>query len=329
MRRRAFIVFAGAALVFPALAAAPPGRSFRIGFIAIADSFTQKSPNRFAWLALESELSKLGYREGDNLVIARRHGSGNPSGLKDAASALVQLNPQVIAAFGSQNVAAARQASATVPIVSYTDDLVALGFASSYAKPGGNVTGVSPSTSAVTLKQFELLVALVPAVQRVAWLRNPANPIFSASFGEEIDKAGAAFGVTASRFDAGSADALEATIGEIARQRFDAVLVPADVSFVQHRARLAALLLQHGLASASLDKVMLDAGLLLTYGVDVLDGIRRMASQIDKVLHGTPAGDIPIEFIDRFHLGINARTAKALGLTISQSILLRADRVID
>lgn len=306
-----------------------PGRTFRIGFIAISDSFTSASPNAFAWLALESGLRELGYREGQNLVIQRRHASGNPSRLKEAASELVMLKTEVIVAFGAQSVTAASQAGSAVPIVSYTDDLVALGLAASYTRPGGNVTGVSPSTSAVTLKQLELLVALLPGLRRVAWLRNPTNPIFSTAFGKNVENAGATFGVNVAAFDVGSADALEAVVGQIARQGFEAVLIPADVFFAQHRARLAALLLQHRLPSASLDRVMLDAGVLMTYGADSLDGIRRMASHVDKILRGTSPGEIPIEFIDRHQLGINARTARVLGITVPQSILLRADRVIE
>ena len=329
-RARRNLLLAAAAMALASTAAAQPRMPVRrIGFIAIDDAFTAGSPNAFAWLALESKLRELGYREGENLVIERRHASGDPSRLKDAASELVKLKTEVIVAFGAQSVTAASQASSAVPIVSYTNDLAALGLAASYAKPGGNVTGVSPSTSAVTLKELEILVALVPGLRRVAWLRNPTNPVFSTTFREEIEKAGATLGVRAIPFDAGSADALEAAVTEIARLGFEAVLVPADVSFVQHRARLAALLLRHRLPSASLDRVMLDAGLLMTYGVDVLDGIRRMAAHIDKILRGTSPGEIPIEFIDRFQLGINARTARVLGITVPQSILLRADRVIE
>jgi len=329
MKRRAFIVLAGGALIVPALAAAQSGRRARIGFLAFPDAFASGAPNRIGWLAIESELARLGYREGENLTIERRHASGDPSRLKDAASALLNLAPEVIITFGAQSVTAARQATGTVPIVSYTNDLVAPGLAASFARPGGNVTGVSPSTSTLTIKQFEILRQLVPGARRVAWLRNPSNVIFTRAFGEEIEKAGATLGVTAMRFDAGSADALDATVREIARQGFDAVLVPADVVFVQHRARLAAQLLQYRLPGASLDKIMLDAGFLVTYGVDVLDGIRRMANHIDKILRGTPPGDIPIEFIERFQLGINLRTAKALGVTVPQTVLIRADRVIE
>ena len=207
------------------------GRTFRIGFIAISDSFTSGSPNAFAWLALESRLRELGYREGENLGIERRHASGDPSRLKDAASELVKLKPEVIVAFGAQAVTAASQASSTVPIVSYTGDPVALGFAASYSKPGGNVTGVSPSTSAATLKEFEILVELVPRLRRVAWLRNPTNPIFSTTFGEAVEKAGVTLGVRAIPFDAGSADALEAAVTEIARLGFEAVLVRKHVNY--------------------------------------------------------------------------------------------------
>ena len=329
MDRRRFVVFIGGALLLPALAAAQSGRRPRIGFLALPDAFASGAPNRFGWAALESELGKLGYHEGGNVDIERRHASGVPARLKEAAGKLVDLKADVIVTFGAQSVTATSRATGTVPIVSYTNDLVALGLAASFARPGGNVTGVSPSTSTITIKQFEILRELVPGARRVAWLRNPSNAIFTTAFGKEMEAAGATLGASVKRFDAASADELDAAVREIAEQGFDAVVVPADVMFVQHRARLAAQLLQHRLPSASLDKVMLDAGMLMTYGVDVLDGIRRMATHVDKILRGTPAGEIPIEFIERFQFGINLRTAKALGLTIPKTVFLRADRVIE
>lgn len=327
--RRRVLLAAGTLLAAPRLFAQRTATARRIGFLAVPNAFEKTSPNHYAWNALESALRDLGYREGDSLQIERRHASGDIARLPEVASQLIKSAPEVVVVFGAQSTMAAYKASKTVPIVSYSGDLVKLGLASSYAHPGENVTGVSPSTLDVTLKKVELLRELIPKMQRIAWLLNPSNQYLAKQVAEGLERGAPALGVTAIRFDAGSVEALEAAIRKISLQRFDAVLIPADVFFVEHRARLSELLLRYRLASVSLDRVMLDAGILMTYGVDLLDGIRRMAGQVDKILRGAPAGTIPIDFIERFSLGINAKTARALGITIPRSILVRSDRVIE
>jgi putative ABC transport system substrate-binding protein len=334
VNRRDFLIAAGALTSVPLARAQQPSLR-RVGFLAFADNFSKQSPLSFAWRTIESILGQEGFREGDNLVIARRHAGGKQSGVAGAARELVAQKPEVVLAFGSQAIDAVRAADPEMPIVGYTSDAVALGYAASYARPGGRITGVSPSSLPMTVKQLELLVALVPGLRRVAWLRNRPSTAdrgqlaFDARVAEDIAHASARLGVAAVAFDATAADEFDAVIAEIARQGFGAVLIPADILYVNHRQRLAARLLEHRLPSASMDMQMLDAGVLVIYGAVVLEGIRRMGEKVVQILRGTPPGEIPFEFIERFQFGMNLKTAGQLGIAVPQALLLRADRVIE
>lgn len=331
---RLVVAFPGAALLAP-LAHAQQRLVRRVGFLAFADNFSKHSPLSFAWRTIEGILAQEGFREGDNLVIARRHAAGRQSRVGDAARELIAQKPEVVLAFGSQAIDAVRAADPEMPIVGYTSDAVALGYAASYARPGNRVTGVSPSSLPMTVKQLELLVALVPDLRRVAWLRNRPSTAdrgqkaFDARVAQDIAQASAQLGVTAVAFDATTADEFDGVIAEIARQGFGAVLIPADILYVNHRQRLGARLLEHRLPSASMDMQMLDAGVLVIYGAVVLDGIRRMGNKAVQILRGTPPGEIPFEFIERFQFGVNLKTAGELGIAVPKSILLRADRVVE
>jgi len=326
-RRR--ILLAASAFLAVTLVRAQGKSPRRIGFLALPNAFDEANPNNVAWRALEDALGRLGFREGPSLVIVRRHAGGEAARLRDAAAELAIAKVDVIAAFGGQNVRAAREATQAIPIVGYSGVLVESGFAESYPRPGRNVTGVSPSSTDVSQKQLEFLVVSVPGLRRVAWLRNSTNPFFSEAFTRRVAASAQRLGVAATPFEVSTAEALEVTIPEIARQEFGAVLVPSDIVYVALRHRLAQLLLKYRLPSASLDRIMLDAGLLLNYGVDFEYGIRRMASQIDQILRGVSPSVIPVEVIESFALGVNMRTARALGLTIPQSVILRADRFIE
>jgi ABC-type uncharacterized transport system substrate-binding protein len=330
MRRREFIAFFGGA--FPALLVRAQERQgiHRIGFIALVDSFAPGHPLKITWDTLESRLSELGWREGHNLSIERRHAHGDQKRYAEAADALVDSRVEVVVAFGMQPITALLAANPEIPIVAYTGDPVKLGLAASYARPGRNVTGVASQTPDLAMKQLELLRDVKPGLARVAWLNNPSNQFFARSgIRELIEQAGAKLGVNTVQFDVGSAERLEGAIREIGKQGFQAVLIPADISYVRNAKRLSDLLIASHLVSASQDMVMAQSGVLVTYGPDVLDGVRRMADHIDRILRGTRPGEIPIEFVRRFRLAVNAKTARALGLTIPQSVLLRADRVIE
>ena len=328
VRRRQFLI-ASSALVAAPLVRAQDKAPQRVGFLALTNAFTETSPNNLVWRELEQALGMLGYREGGTVVIERRHAGGNAARLRATAIELVKSKVEVIVVFGMQNIKAAREATQSIPIVGYGAALVEGGFAESYARPGRNVTGVSPSTTDVSQKQLEFLVAAAPHVRRVAWLRNPTNSFFSESFTRRIDKSAVYLGISARPFEVSTVDAVEAAIPEIARQGFEAVLVPSEVVYFQMRKRLARLLLTHKLPSVTMDRIMLDEGFLLIYGVDFVQGVRRMASQIERILKGASPATIPIEIPEVFTLEVNLKTARVLGLTIPQSLLLRADRVIE
>jgi len=328
MKRRDLLVLVASSMVAPLTRG--EGRAMRrIGFIALGDSFAKQSPLNFAWRAIEQSLAGEGFREGHNLVIERRHASGKVAGLAEAATQLAALKPEVVVAFASQAIDAVRAASSTIPIVAYTSDAVALGYAKSYARPGGRITGVSPSNLELVVKQLELLARFVPGLRRIAWLRNRDNRPFVELLEKVIKGAASQLGVVTAAIDAASGDEIEGAIAEIVGQGYGAVLVPGDILYIRHRERIGALLLEHRLPSASFDRLLLKAGILLTIGVDVAYASGRMGLQIAKILNGVPPGEIPFDFIGRFQTGINLKTARVLGLTVPPEMLLRADEIIE
>jgi len=328
MKRRDLLVLVASAMVAP-LARGEEHAMRRIGFIAFTDSFAKQSPLNFAWRAIEQSLAREGFREGHNLVIERRHASGKVAGLAEAATQLAALKPEVVVAFASQAIDAVRAASSTIPIVAYTSDAVALGYAKSYARPGGRITGVSPSNLELVVKQLELLAAFLPGLKRIAWLRNRDNRPFVELLGKVIEGAAVQLGVVTAAVDAANREEIEGAIAEIVGQGYGAVLVPGDILYIRHRERIGALLLEHRLPSASFDRLLLKAGILLTIGVDVAYASGRIGLQIAKILNGVPPSEIPFDFIGRFQTGINLKTARVLGLTVPPEMLLRADEIIE
>jgi len=328
MKRRDLLVLAAGSLLAP-LARGEEPTMRRVGFIAIGDSFSKQSPLNFAWRAIEQSLAREGFREGQNLVIERRHASGRIAGLADAATELVALKPEVIAAFASQTIDAVRAATRETPIVAFTSDAVALGYAQSYARPGGTITGVSPSNLELVVKQLELLVRFVPGLRRVAWLRNRDNRPFVELLGKVIKRAASQLGVVTVAVDAASGDEIEGAVAEIVRQRYGAVLIPGDILYIRNRKRVGALLLEHRLPSVSFDRLLLKAGVLLTIGVDIAYASGRMGLQIAKILNGAHPSEVPFDFVGRFQTGINMKTARVLGLTVPAEMLLRADEVVE
>jgi ABC-type uncharacterized transport system substrate-binding protein len=275
---------------------------------------------------LQWSFCQLGYVEGQNIAIEARWGA--PNQLPALATELVRLKVDVIHAIGPVAIGAATQATAAVPIVMMTSgDPVALGFVESLARPGGNVTGVSFLGEQLNGKLLELLKQAVPKTSHVAILWNPANGTH-AGYLREAQAAARPLGVTIQPLEVRSPDDFDRVFGHIARERGDAVILLLDPLFTANLRDIAALAAKSRLPALYGVRELADAGGLMTYGPNLLELNRQMASYIDKILKGARPADLPVEQPTKFELIINMKTAKVPGLTIPQSLLLRADQVI-
>jgi ABC-type uncharacterized transport system substrate-binding protein len=274
-------------------------------------------------------LRELGYVEGRNVTIEWRWAEGRLEQLPGLAAELVQLPVDVIVVGATSSARAARNATTTIPIVmTMIPDPVAAGLVQSLARPGGNITGMSLMTPELSAKQLELLREVVPTVSRVGVLRNPVGT------GHRITINAAEIAARAMRLDLRLVDArgpddFEAAFAVLRRERAGAVLVLANPTFFAHRRRLVEA------ANASRLPVLygttehVHAGGLMAYAASVAESYRRGAAFVDKILKGAKPADLPVEQPTRFELIVNLKTAKVLGLTIPQSVLLRADEVIE
>jgi putative ABC transport system substrate-binding protein len=321
-RRKLLLAFAAA----PFCVFAQSARPARIGWLWIGE------PGRAEWILgpLRQGLRELNYIEGKHYVLESRLADGKVDRLPTLAAELAQLKVDVIVASGAQAVTAARQATSSIPIVMATGGTnpVASGFVSSLARPGGNTTGISNMASDFSGKLIELLAAARPGLARIAVLINPANTGLRADL-KSIQSAAAEGGIRALPFEAGSAEEIERAFAGMPREKVGAVIVTVDGLFIHQRRQIAELAAQHRLASISGNREFAEAGGLMSYGLNFQDGFRRAASFVDKILKGAKPGELPVEQPTKFEFLLNRRTAAALGVTIPQPILLRADAVID
>ena len=274
-------------------------------------------------------LRELGWFEGDNLVIEWRFGDGQAERLPTLAAELVRLNVNLIVVPSTPTAVAARNATRSIPLVSVGgNDPVALGFAASLARPGGNFTGLTVSLGPeIAGKQVELLKAAVPTISRMAALWNPVTPGNALALKEA---AAAARGLKVEFYprEARGVGDFDGAFTAMKTKRAGALLVLADVMFVTHRLRLARLAATHRLPAMYSQREFVDDGGLMSYNADVSENFRRAATYVDKILKGATPGDLPIERPTKFVLAINLKAAKALGLTIPEALVQRADEVI-
>jgi putative ABC transport system substrate-binding protein len=273
-------------------------------------------------------MREFGYVEGKNLVIEWRFDDRSER-LPDLAAELVQLKLDVIVSGSSQAISALQKATTTIPIVMATSgDPIGSGFVKSLARPGGNITGLSNLTSDIGIKQLELLLSIVPKLSRVAVLVNPVNPSL-VTFLKNVQSAAQAGSVTVLPVEARTAQEIEIAFATITQGNARAVVVPTDALFIQNYRKIAELAMKNRLPSVSQVREYVEAGGLVSYGPNLAEQFRRAATYVDKIFKGAKPGDLPVEQSTRFELLVNVKTAKALGLTIPQSVLLRADRVIE
>ncbi len=274
-------------------------------------------------------MRKLGYVEGKNLTIEWRFADSQSERLPALAEELVSLKLDVLVAGSSQAIRALQKATATIPIVMATSgDPVGSGFVQSLARPGGNITGLSNLLGDASPKLLELMLGMVPKLSRVAYLVNPVNSALATSL-RNLQSAAQAVGVGVVPTEARTALEIEAAFSAIVEGNLKAVLLASDSLFIQQARRLAELATKHQLYSVASFREYAEAGGLASYGPNLAEQFQRSATYVDKIFKGAKPADLPVEQSAVFELLLNARAAKALGLTIPSELLLRANRVIE
>jgi putative ABC transport system substrate-binding protein len=329
--RRRFLraVVAGLLAASVAAEAQTTAKIARIGYLTAADVATAPYHLREAFL---KGLRDLGYVEGRNLVIEYRSADGKIERLPALAAELVALKVDVILAPASAHVLAAKQATSTIPIVfTSSGDPVASGLVTSLARPGGNVTGLSIVIADLVGKCLEQLAQAVPGVSRVAVLWNPGDSPERTERDtlKRAEAAGRALGVRLQFVEVRGPVDFDRAFSEMTGARAGALTVLPSTMFFGERRRLVDLAAKNRLPAVYSSRDFVDAGGLMSYGPDYADVFRRAATYVDKILKGAKPGDLPVEQPTKFELVINLKTAKALGLTIPPSLLLRADQVIE
>jgi ABC-type uncharacterized transport system substrate-binding protein len=300
------------------------GRTVTIGYLG------NSSPSLESNLveAFREGLRQLGYVEGHNLIIKYQWAEGQQERSAVLAAELVRLKPDVILTSGTLGTLAAKQATQSIPIVTaIVGDPVAAGLVSSLAKPGGNVTGLSTLAPELSGKRLELFKQAVPKLSRVVALLNPANPFTTIAW-KATQPAADALGVKLQPVEARSPNDLDRAFATIKEARPNGLIVLPDRLLLAYRASIVQFMAKNRLPGMFPFREFVQEGGLMAYGPDYTDMFRRAATFVDKILKGAKPADLPIEQPTKFDLVINLKTAKALGLTIPQSFLVRADEII-
>lgn len=324
-RRNAVFALLALGITPPAAEAQQTGKVYRIGFLGN----TRSTPEFLVGVeAFRQGLRERGWVEGQNILIEYRWAEGKFDRLPELAAELVRLNVDLIFAQSSIYVEAARRATLTIPIVFSTHaDPVGTGHVASLRRPGGNITGLALMQTEFTVKGLQLLKEAVPGATRIAVLWNPATPSHGPGL-KAVEAAASALGVEVQPLAVRGPDDFEGIFSAMARERADALLVIAASMFLAASRQLGDLAVRHRLPTMFGARGNAEAGGLLSYAANYPDLFRRSAAYVDKILKGAKAGDLPVEQPTRFELVVNLQTAKTLGLTIPQSVLLRADEVI-
>ncbi|HEV8344395.1 MAG TPA: ABC transporter substrate-binding protein [Candidatus Binatia bacterium] len=296
-------------------------RVHRIGFLRRA------APQAHEFEAFRQGLRDLGYVEGENIVIEQRYAHGVADRLPDLATELVQLKVEVIVVDGTTTAKGAKTVTTTIPIVFTLGDPLATGIVASYARPGGNVTGVTTVSTELSGKRLELLKEVVPNVSRVAVLFNPTN-VGSPYALKETEAAAQLLALQLQILEARSTKELTSAFSAIERARSRAIMTLPDAMFFGQRERVVELAGKSRLPAMFPEKDFVDVGGLMAYGPSVSDNFRRAATYVDKILKGAKPADLPVEQPTKFELVINLKAAKQIGLTIPPNVLARADKVI-
>jgi putative ABC transport system substrate-binding protein len=300
------------------------GRTVTIGYLGNSSPALESNLVE----AFREGLRQLGYVEGRNLILKFEWAEGQQERHPALARALVRLTPDVILTAGTPGTLAAKQATQSIPIVTaIAGDAVATGLVASLARPGGNVTGLSTLAPELDGKRLDLLKEAVPKLSRVAVLRNPANPFTTVAW-KAMQPAAKALGVKLQPVEASSPNDLDRALARIKAAPPDGLVLIVDRFLASYRASIVQFVVKNRLPGMFPYPEFAQEGGLMAYGPDYADLFRRTATFVDKILKGAKPGDLPIEQPTKFELVINLKTARTLGLTIPQSVLIRADEVI-
>jgi putative tryptophan/tyrosine transport system substrate-binding protein len=299
------------------------GRVYRIGFLQAAPN----SPALNYTEAFRQGLRDHGYVEGQNIVIEHRV-SQTPKDNSALLADLLGRKIDILVTWTTPALVAAKKATSTIPIVGISGDPVETGLVASLARPGGNLTGLAILTDELELKNLQLLKEAFPRVTRVAVLWNPDNPVWPPVL-KRLQAAAPVLGVTIQPLSVRDLRELEAAFAAATKEKAGALLVFREQVFTLHRQQIVNFVTTHRLPAIYGGPPFVEVGGLIVYSTSIVDMIRRTGDYVDKILKGTKPGDLPIEQPTKFELVINMKTAKALGLKIPQSILVRADQLIE
>jgi putative ABC transport system substrate-binding protein len=324
MNRRDFVTLLGGTattlLQTPVASAQEPGRTYRIGGLSY---FPRTGRD---WAALFEELRRAGFREGQNLAIIERGWQSAPEQFPEVAAELVKAKVDVITCTGDPAIRAAQQATATIPILGITDDMIGSGLVHSLARPEGNTTGVSILASELDVKRLAVLHEYVPLARRIAVLADP----MTISTNAQLTSAARDLGVELASFDARDPDELGRALDAIAAAKAEALNVLASPLLFAHRQVIIERAAALRLPAIYQWPETAEEGALLAYGPRIVQIFREMlARQLVRLLRGTRPADLPIEQPSKFELVVNLKAAKALGLDVASSLLTRADKVIE
>jgi putative ABC transport system substrate-binding protein len=321
-----------AALVLFAPLAAGAQQTAQIRRIGVLMGLAESDPRAQARLAaFRQGLQTLGWAEGRNIRIdVRWVTTSDAPAMQRFAKELLALQPDLIVSHNTPTTAALLQHTRTIPIVfAVVSDPIGSGFVASFARPGGNVTGFTNIEPTMASKWLELLKEVAPRVTRVAFLFNPATAPYAESYLGPFKAAAAFLTMEAIAAPVRNTSELESAIAAQARTPHGGLVVMTDSFLVTHRAEITALAARHRLPAVYPFRDFIELGGLLFYGNDLLDNFHRAAAYVDRILKGATPNELPVQAPVKFELGINVKAAKALGLTVPQSLLLRADQVIE
>jgi putative ABC transport system substrate-binding protein len=327
MNRRSFItLLGGAAAAWPIAARAQQPAVPVIGFLNPA------SPDAFAdrLRAFRQGLKDTGYVEGENVAIVYRWAEDQLDRLPALAADLVRRQVAVIATVTSHSTFAAKAATTSIPIIfSLAEDPVRLGLITSIARPGGNATGINILSGELVAKRLELLRELVPGAARVAVLVNPANATSTETTVRDVELAARTIGLQIQVLNASTSREIDAAFAALARERPDALLVATDTLFTTRRVQMSLQAMRHAIPATYSAREVVEAGGLMSYGSNLTDALRQAGAYTGRILKGAKPADLPVVQASKFELVINHQTARMLGLTVPDKLLVAADEVIE
>jgi putative tryptophan/tyrosine transport system substrate-binding protein len=321
-RRRNLLIAAAGIAAFPRAAGAQAGRPRKIGILLTSANY----PERYA--ALAAGLREHGWIEGVNLAVERRNADGSYQKVQPLARELVAAGVELIVTNTTQATIEVRKAAGKLPVIAVFADPTLAGLAESLARPGGNVTGISVIFDSVPGKSLELARSVLPKLSHAAFLINPVVQA-QIAHGREMQAIAATLGMKVTELRASTGAELDAAFAALAREKPGALIVHVEAFLVGARQRIANQALALKLPSFTLSYEYVQAGCLASYGADLLRAFNNLGGVVDRILKGANPAETPIEQASRLELGLNLRTAKALGIRVPQSVLVRADRVIE